>query len=191
MSFQIPTTEKECPRPLLAAYIEGELLPREELEIELHLANCKNCAAELNEQKDLLLALDFALENEREIELPANFTKVIVTKAESNVRGLRAPRERFKAIFVGSILFLLVILGLGAETENIFNAYVKFAGQFFAVCGFAVHFIYDVSIGIAVILRSLGNHFVKDSAIGFTFFTAFMLVFLFVISRLFVRFNRA
>ncbi len=191
MDLPIVTTEEECPRTKLAAYIDGELPPREELELELHLANCKTCAAELNEQKKLLCVLDFALENERKIELPANFTKVIVTKAESNVSGLRSSKERFKALFVCFGLFLLVILGLGAETETVLNTFVKFTEQFFAVCGFAIHLIYDVSIGTAVILRSLGNQFVNNSAVTFAFFTAFLLVSVFALSRLFVPYNRA
>ena len=94
MNLQNLTTENECPRTELAAYIDGELSPREALELEMHLAVCQDCAAELNEQKKLLCALDFVLESERKIELPADFTKIIVTKAQSNVSGLRSPRER-------------------------------------------------------------------------------------------------
>ncbi|HXH69289.1 MAG TPA: zf-HC2 domain-containing protein [Pyrinomonadaceae bacterium] len=191
MNLPIVTTEKECPREQLAAYIDGELLAREELELEMHLAICKACAAELNEQKKLLCVLNFALENEREIELPANFTKIIVTKAESNVSGLRSSRERFKALFVCSVLFLLVLLGLGGKIEPVLNTYIKFTDQIFAVFGFVFHLIYDVSIGTAVILRSLGSGFVNDSAVVFAFFAAFLLVSLFALSRLFVRYNRA
>ncbi len=191
MNLPIVTTEKECPRTQLAAYIDGELLPREELELEMHLAICKNCVAELNEQKKLLCVLDFALENEREIELPANFTKIIVANAESNVSGLRSPSERFKALFVCSVLFLLVLLGLGGKIETVLNTYIKFTDQIFAVFGFVFHLTYDVSIGMAVILRSLGSGFVNNSAVAFAFFAAFLLVSLFALSRIFVRYNRA
>ncbi len=45
MSSPIATTE-ECPRAQLAAYIDGELFPREELELEMHIPVCKSCAAE-------------------------------------------------------------------------------------------------------------------------------------------------
>jgi predicted anti-sigma-YlaC factor YlaD len=190
MSSPIATTE-ECPRAQLAAYIDGELLPREELELEMHLAVCKSCAAELNEQKKLLCVLDFALESEKEIELPKNFTKIIVANAESNVSGLRSPKERFKALFVCSVLFLLVLLGLGGKVESVLNTYIKFTDQIFAVFGFVFHLIYDISIGTAVILRSLGSGFVNNSAAAFVFFAAFLLVSMFALSRLFVRYNRA
>lgn len=191
MNSPIAATEKQCPRTRLAAYIDGELLPHEELELEMHLAGCKTCAAELNEQKKMFRALDFALENQREIELPANFTAVVIANAQSKVSGLRCPRERLRALFVCSILFLLVVLGLGWKIEAVLNTYVRFAGQIFAVVGFAFHLIYDVSIGTAVILRSLGNQFVSNSAVVFAFLIAFFVVFLLTFSRLFVRYHRA
>ena len=191
MNLPIATTEIECPRAELAAYIDGELLPREEIELEMHLANCKDCAAELNEQKKLLCVLDFALESEKEIELPANFTKVIVTKAESNVMGLRSSKERLRALFVCLGLFLLVILGLGGQIEPVLKTYIKFTDKVFAVFGFVFHLIYDVSIGTAVILRSLGSGIVNNSGIAFAVFGALLLFSLFALSRLFVRYNRA
>jgi anti-sigma factor RsiW len=80
MNLPKPPIENECPRAELAAYIDGELLPREEIELERHLAGCGVCKFELNEQKRLLFALDFALEDEKDFELPANFAKVVVGK---------------------------------------------------------------------------------------------------------------
>jgi hypothetical protein len=68
---------------------------------------------------------------------------------------------------------------------------VKFTEQFLAVCGFAIHLIYNISIGTAVILRSLGSHFANDSAIAFVCFVGFLSIFLFALSRLFARYNRA
>lgn len=191
MNLPVATIENECPRAQLAAYIDGELLPREELELEMHLAICKNCTAELNEQKKLLCVLDFALESEKEIELPVNFTKIIVANAESNVTGLRSSKERFRALFVCLGLFLLVILGLGGQIEQVLNTYIKFTDKIFAVFGFVFHLIYDVSIGTAVILRSLGSGLVNNSGIAFAVFAAFLLFSLFALSRLFVRYNRA
>ena len=125
MNPQTSTSEKVCPRSELAAYIDGELLPREELELELHLASCLNCTAELNEQKKLLCVLDVALEREKEIELPANFTRVVVAAAESSVSGLRRPQERFKALFICAALFLVVLAGLGSETETVFGSFLE------------------------------------------------------------------
>lgn len=191
MDSQIIKNEKLCPRAELAAYLDGELSQREEIELEAHLAICKTCAAELNKQKKLLCVLDFALDDRAEIELPADFTKIVVASAESRVNGLRSSRERFKALFVCSFLFLAVVFGLGGQIETVFDTYLKFAGQFLAVGGFALHLIYDISVGAAVILRSLGNQWVSNSAVASAFPIAFFLVALLALSRLFARYNRA
>lgn len=184
------TTEKVCLTNEIAAYIDGELSPREELGLEMHLAVCPACKTKLNEQKKLLCALDFALDNEKEIELPANFTKVVVANAESKVSGLRRPQERFKAFFICAALFLLVILGLGSETETVLNTFTKFGEQVLAVGGFVFHLIYDFAFAAAIILRSLSHQIVFNSAVSVAFLVMFFVISLFALSRLIVRCNR-
>lgn len=184
MNLQGATTENICSyRSEIAAYIDGELLPREELELESHLAVCGSCAAELNEQKKLLRALDYALENEREIELPANFTKIVVANAESKVSGLRRPQERSKSLFVCAALFLLVLLGLGGETGTVVNTFGKFAEQFLAVGGFVWNLIYDISVGTAVVLRSLSSQFIFNSTASLAILLVLVFLSLFLLSR--------
>jgi hypothetical protein len=184
MNSQTATIEKIClQRNEIAAFIDGELLPHEEFELELHLAVCGFCATELNEQKKLLCALDYALENEKQIELPANFTKVVVTNAESKVNGLRRPQERSKALFVCAALFVLVILGLGGETKTVLNTFGKFAEQFLAVGGFVWNLIYDVSVGTAIVLRSLGSQFIFNSSAFFAILIVFVFLSLFLLLR--------
>lgn len=176
--------EKNCSqRNDLAAYLDGELSPRAELELEMHLAACRSCSDELNEQKKLLQALDCALESDRKIELPANFTRVIVANAESRVSGLRRPQERFNALFVCAALFLLILLGLGGEMKTVLYTFVKFAEQFLAVGGFAWNLIYDVAIGTTVILRSLSHQIIFHSSVSLATLTGFFVVLLLVFSR--------
>ncbi len=182
---------KSCPQNEIAAYIDGELSPREELELEMHLAICGRCATELNEQKKLLCALDFALEHERKIELPANFTKVVVTTAANRVSGLRRKQERAKAILVCAALFSLVLLGLGGETGSVFGAFWKFGEQFLAVGGFVWRLIYDIAVGTTVILRSISHCLVADTAVPFVLAVGILLVALLSFSHLIVRFKRA
>ncbi len=131
-----------------------------------------------------MLALDFALEKENEIELPANFTKIVVANAESKVSGLRRPQERSKALFICAALFLLGILILGSETEAVFGAFAKFAEKMLAVGGFVAHLVYDVSIGVAVILRSLSYQFAFNPIVATVFLIGLTLV---ALSRLVVR----
>ncbi len=192
MTLQTATIKRVClHRSDIAAYIDGELLPREELELEMHLAICKLCAGELNEQKTLLQALDFALENERGIELPANFTRVVVANAESKVSGLRHPQERFKALFVCAALFLLVLLGLGGETKTVFETFAKFADQFLAVGGFVWNLVYDAAFGTAIILRSLSHQIVFNSTVSAASLVVVFLVSIIAVSRFIIRPTRS
>lgn len=193
MNLQIAAAPKFCfYRSEIAAYIDGELAAREEIALEIHFAKCAACAAELNEQKKLLCALDFALEDEREeIALPANFTKVVVANAESKVGGLRHSKERFNTLFVCAALFLLTLLSLGSETETVLNTFVNFTEQIFAVAGFVTHLIYDVAIGAVVVMRSLTHQFVFGSAASIALLAALFFVSLLAFSRLINRFNRS
>lgn len=193
MNLPIATAEKVCSQQSeIAAYIDGELGLREEMALEVHFAKCAACANELNEQKKLLCALDFALENKQaEIALPANFTKVVVANAESSVSGLRQPKERFSALFVCAALFLAVLLGLGNEIEAVLNTFIQFSEQIFAVAGFVAHFVYDIGIGLFVISRSLSNQFVFNSTASSFLLAAVFAVALLTFSRLVRRFNRA
>ena len=191
MNQQADTIQESCPRCEIVDYIDGELSPQEELELEMHLANCRPCADELNEQKKLLCFLDNALEDENEIELPENFTKVIVTTAESTVSGLRSPQERFRALFICAALFLLVLLGLGRETETVFASFSQFGEQFLAVAGFVFHLFYDIAFGATVILRSLSNQYVVGSAASLAFLGVLFVISLLIFSRLVIRYNRS
>ncbi|MEZ5425305.1 MAG: zf-HC2 domain-containing protein [Pyrinomonadaceae bacterium] len=192
MKRQNIPNESKCLRRQIVAYVDGELNQREEFELEEHLAVCPDCRRELNDQKQMLHALDFALEkDEREFSLPENFTKVVVANAESKVSGLRRPQERFKALFVCSALFLLILLGLGDETNAVFSTFEKFFEQAWVVGGFTAHLIHDVAVGIAVISRSLCQRFIFTSAASLAGLLVFFVLTALIVSRLFVRQSRA
>ena len=165
----IPTAsiENVCSqRNEIAAYIDGELLPREELELESHLVICGECLTEINEQKKLLCVLNFALEDEKRFKLPENFTKIVVANAESKVSGLRRPQERPTALIFCAALFLLVLLGLGRETEAVLNTFANFAEQFLVVAGLVFHLFYDIALGAAIVFRSIGSHLIYNSTVS-------------------------
>lgn len=172
MNSSSETIEIQCPRAEIAAYVDGELAAPDELALEMHFVGCSICKAELNRQKEFLLALDLALEHDNEAELPADFTKTIVANAESRVSGLRRPSERFTAIFICAGLFLLVIAGLGRETETVLASTGKVFDRSFAVFGFFTHLVYDFAIGTTVILRSLCAQLIAR----FAFAPAFILL---------------
>ena len=132
----------------IAAYIDGELVRAREMELALHLASCNACTDELNLQKHLLHGLEFGLRDNADLDLPEDFTKVVVANAESTVAGLRRPRERFNMIFIcgGLSLFILLSFGVGAV--------VSMLDQFKAIGAFFGHLVYDFLLAIVVILRS-------------------------------------
>jgi anti-sigma factor RsiW len=190
MNQETLQNQSKCPRIEIAAYVDGELSPREELDLEMHFAACPTCSAELNEQKKLLSALDFALENEKQIELPENFTKVVVANAESNVQGLRCPRERNRALLVCAALFLLIFIGLGAETSQTFASFATITEKLWAVGSFFVHLVHDISIAAAVIFRSVFQQYVFKSTVSAVLLGICFVVSFLIFSRLMSRHRR-
>jgi predicted anti-sigma-YlaC factor YlaD len=179
-----------CPRSDIAAYIDGELKPAEELALEAHLAICKICARELNEQKIFLSALNATLEREDEVDLPKDFTKVIVTSAESRVSGLRRSGERFNAVFICGALLLFVLFGLGGEAVVMMGSASNPLDQAFSVLGMAGHMFYNLVLGTTLILSSISSQLVFGSA-GTLFLLAILFCALAVaFSRLMLRYNR-
>lgn len=165
MNLQTAENERDCSREQIIAYLDGELAPREELTLEKHLAGCENCRAELNAQKRLFSALDSAFDARAEIELPKDFARVVATRAETSVKGLRSKNERFRALFFCALLFLTVVAGLGAETASVFDSFGKFGEQSLAVLNFTGHLAYHFIFGLTVVLRVLANQPVFNSAI--------------------------
>jgi anti-sigma factor RsiW len=185
MKEQAGKIEQTCPRAAIAAYVDGELSPSQELVLEQHLAACETCRTELNEQKKLLCALDFLLdEKPSEMEIPENFARVVATRAESNVSGLRNREERKRAVFLCASLGLIALVGFGAEAKTIFAASGVVFEQIVALVVFVGHLTYDVAFGVVVILRSLANQTVVSGALAVVFVIGFWIVSRLAFSRL-------
>ncbi len=155
----------ECHSYEIAAYIDGELDAAREGELEDHFAQCAKCLRELNHQKEFLCRLNSSLKQEGDIELPANFTKLVVANAESTVSGLRRPREQFNALFICAGLFLFVLFALGTGVGNILSSILSVFDQLAAVGGFFGHIIYSVFLGLAIILRTFAAQVRIDGVI--------------------------
>lgn len=191
MNEQSVKIEQTCPREEIGLYLDGELSADDELVFEKHLAVCPICLDELNTQKEMFSALDFAFESKSEIELPKDFTKVIVTKAESGVNGLRSKKERSNALFLCSGLFLLIMLGLGAESERAFGTVSALGRQFVAVISFTFHLILDITTGAVVVLRSLSQHLVSNQMFLYALILGALAIFVFIVSRYWLKFSRS
>lgn len=164
MAIQSTINPISCPADEISAYIDGEIDLTRQLELDDHFAGCEVCSRELNQQKQFLRNLDVGLGREGEMELPANFTKLIVANAESTVCGLRRPRERYNALFICSGLLVFALFALGAEAGKLFQGLAAMLEQAAAVCTFFGHLIYSSFIGLGIILRSLFAQFQFDAA---------------------------
>jgi predicted anti-sigma-YlaC factor YlaD len=190
MGFETNTKNKICPREEISLYLDGELSSKDEMLLEHHLANCSVCFDELNSQKKMLSALSFAFAKPQELELPKDFTKVVVTKAESGVKGLRCRKERIQALFLCSFLFLILTIGFGAESDKIFSVLNNFGSRIITLGGFLGHLTFDISIGIAVVLRSLSHKILYSSAFIMLFCGFALTLFLLVLPRFIHKLSR-
>lgn len=181
--------QNNCPREEISLYLDGELSSNEELGMEKHFSECPICLEEFNSQKKMLSALDFAFDEREEIELPKNFTKVVVTKAESSVKGLRSKEERFRALMLCFALFLLLIAVFGFESRQISPIVTEFGNRVLAIGGFLFHLTFDISVGIAVILRTLSQKIVVSSAFNLILLGTVFIITFFTFSRMYNRFN--
>jgi anti-sigma factor RsiW len=179
-----------CPSPELSAYIDGELSPGDEMELERHLVSCRICIEDLNLQKSFLNALDYSLEEESEIELPKNFTRSVVANAESRVSGLRRPNERRHAALICVALLVFSLFALGSSTEKTFLATAAVFDKVIAVVTAVGHLAYDIALGAAIIFRSLASKFLFDSAGTAVIILALAALSLYLFSRRPVRFRR-
>jgi anti-sigma factor RsiW len=162
-------TKFECPTEDIAAYIDGELDLARELELDSHFTVCGSCSKELNQQKQFLCGLNSGLQQERELELPENFTKQVVVNAESTVSGLRRPVERFNAFFICTGLFLVVLIAAGTEAGKVFGGVSALFEQAAIVGGFFGHLIYALFVGVAIVLRSLASQVMVDQLLAVSF----------------------
>lgn len=191
MQTQTGKFNNSCPSAEIAAYIDGELSASAEMELEKHFTVCGECLKEFNEQKKLLNALDFAFDERSEIVLPKDFTKTIVVQAESNVSGLRRPEERYRAFYLCAILFLLIIVGLGSETESVFNASAAFVEQIITVAGYTAHLVFNIAVAMTTILRIISGQVIFSPVFAILVFAVFLLLLVYLSSRLPASFDRS
>lgn len=180
----------DCPSSEISAYLDAELSPAAELEIELHLSACRKCSDELNIQKQFLCSLSSTMADDGLIELPHDFTRKIITNAESGVSGLRLPNERFSALFVCSALLIFIMFALGSEASGLLSGIGDSLEQAAVVGGFVGRLIYSFVFGVSVIFRTIGGHIQIPFLVTFLFFASAALT-AFYFQRLFGRIRRA
>lgn len=177
----------DCPVHEISAYIDGELDAVREREMEAHFEMCSDCAGNLTAQKQFLCELNIRLKRGDEIEVPSDFAKQIVVKAESSVMGLRPARERYNALFICAGLLIFALFALGAESERLVRGLFESFERTAAVGGFFGHVVYSVFLGVVVVMRSFAAQVHVDDLAGLAL-AGFLCAAIVVLSR---RFRKA
>lgn len=190
----VDATCDEC--KLVAAYLDGELDEPIITAFESHVKDCAICAGELAMQRRLLCALDIAVNgSEKEFALPRNFAKIITTRAQADMRGLRSSVERCRALFLcGALAFIALILmkafAGGATLEVISTSLLAGVRVAWSIARMISHFIVEAFTGIAVVLRALGSYlFVSSNMRGALMLMLFAFAFV-ALFKLLERYHR-
>jgi anti-sigma factor RsiW len=153
-----------CERDLFAAYVDGELDAGLTVLFEEHLESCAACRAELRAHRMFVCELDAALTDSVEIPVPAGFSKLVATRATSDMRGVRTRSEHRKAL---SICLALALGGFGligaAARDTLFAFGERFVAASLTVGGFLSGIVYDAGAAVAVIFRVLSRKLIVET----------------------------
>lgn len=154
-----------CYKEEIIAYLDGELDQRSIAFLDHHLATCDPCAHELRAQQRLLAELEGSLTADAGVELPRNFAQVVAARAQSDLRGVREPRERKRAFGLCAALLILSIalLGGAAASESVLGPARLIWRSAAALFNFLGHALYSAGAGIAVLSRGVGSHLFFES----------------------------
>jgi anti-sigma factor RsiW len=144
------TTEKICDRSLVGAYVDGELDADLTSLFEDHLESCADCRFELRAHRFFICELDAAMAGRNEVPVPADFSRMVATRATTDMRGVRSRSENRKA------LTICMILALGGFAE-------KFVATVFGLVSFVATAVYDTAAGLVVISRVVSRKFIIET----------------------------
>jgi len=155
MKQPTPASKSTCSDSLLLEFLDGELTPNKEQEIGTHIASCPACKAQLDQQKNLLAELDDSLDEQ--VELPANFSKIVSANARSQVSAIRRPYERRTALAVCIGLFAILSLAVAFGPLNAFFGPTAIVEKVFSVLELVFGFLTDIFLGFGIIGRAFST----------------------------------
>jgi len=180
-----------CETEKIAAFIDGDLDPAEIAALEKHIENCTRCASELQAQRLFMCELDSALASRVELEVPANFARVVAVHAESDMRGVRDRKEHTRALRFCIILGLAAFALLGvASSKAVFLSLRSIAGKVFGVLGIFARTTFDAAAGFTVVSRVVSRGFISDSKLAGLAGLLLVVVAIAVLSLLISRYHR-
>jgi anti-sigma factor RsiW len=185
--------DSSCRSEEVVAYLDGELDASAHARLEQHFEDCSECAAELRAQQSLNQELNCALMDEPLLELPKNFVEMVAARAQSDMSGVRAPRERRRALQLCGLLAAasFMLLGGAALGESVFSPLRAIWKVGAALFGFFGHALYDAGASVAVISRGLTGRLLSQSPRGLGLLVLLLLALAFVtLARLIVRYHR-
>jgi anti-sigma factor RsiW len=179
-----------CERNLIAAYVDGELDDSLRLPLELHLDSCVPCRAELRAHRLFVCELDAVLTQKSEVEVPANFSRLVAARAVSDMRGVRSAAENKKAFTICVILAVTGFVLVGATArQSLMNVTRGFFAAVWRVGGFVWSATYDTGVSITVVMRVVARRVLveTDSLVALMLVLALAV---FLLSRLISNYHR-
>ena len=175
----------------VAAYLDGELAGAAIAAFESHVAECSECASELRRQRQLVCTLDAAFGVSKTFELPPEFTRVIATHAETDLRGLRHKTERRRAAQLCAMLALAAFALLGAASGAwVFQPARNFLQLFTRISELVWQTTSGVTQSVGIILRVLARSAAASLYFWPTLIGLTLIVALSLLSRLIGRHHR-
>ena len=158
------TIEKICDRGLVGTYVDGELDADLTRLFEDHLESCAECRFELRAHRLFVCELDAAMTDSAEVPFPRDFSKIIATRATTDMRGVRTRSEHRKALTICIILSLggFALLGATALT-TVFRIAEKFVTTVFGLVSFVASAVYDTAAGFVVISRVVSRKMIIET----------------------------
>lgn len=158
------TIEKICDRGLAGGYVDGELDADLNALFEDHLESCADCRFELRAHRLFVCELDAAMTGSNEVPVPRDFSKIIATRATTDMRGVRTRSEHRKALTICIVLALGGFALVGATALNsVFRIVEKFVATVFGVVSFVATTVYDTAAGLVVIFRVVSRKVIIET----------------------------
>ncbi|HSL55737.1 MAG TPA: zf-HC2 domain-containing protein [Pyrinomonadaceae bacterium] len=187
------TEEKICERNLIGAYVDGELDADLTVLLEDHLESCADCRFELRAHRLFVCELDAALtgSGDDEVPVPRDFSRIIATRATTDMRGVRTRSENRKAFTICVILALGGFALLGATALNsVFLIAQKFVATVFGLAGLVGTAVYDIAAGLVVIFRVVSRKYIIETGSLWPMLVLLAFGFL-ILSRLISHYHRS
>jgi len=160
---------RPCDCSDVAAYLDGELGVAESASFESHLKACAPCAAALAEQQRLLCLLDaaFSRAQHRHVEVPADFTRVAVARAQNDMTRVRRRSEKGRALALclalSAVAFALLGAGFWGEIVALARPPAHAAS---ALSDMTLHATTSAASGTRVLLRGFGGYLLQSGPPG-------------------------